>query len=368
MRSCLLLYALFTLFLTSFAHANLTFEVPTSFRQPHPMNWLHSTPVGETPGWNNSNWFFFELSNSNIWNAPLTMKNIKTNEVLTYEADYEQVSAIGEVGSQISPNLAFAIEIPFALRSGGFFDQQIEDFHDWMGNRNFSRELYETNRKRFSITTNGKKGYSNASLSEISSLKPKFKWWFKKCENKKSTCGLAVSTQLKLPLQSSRSGGSNEKIEGSTLFHFGLPIFSRLDFWATAGFSRLRRDENMPRWPLLKNHQMYEANFDFSFNEKWGAFLQFRMQSPYLDRNQLEYIDGETSARRRSNNRASTAWNSLVRWQGAEALGFRYRKKQKQFSLAIAEDWGLGNYDAGDHIYSNNAPDLNIIFQYSSGF
>ena len=346
-----------------------TFEVPTSFRQPHPMNWLHSTPVGETPGWNNEKWFFFELSNSNIWNAPLTMTNTKNGDTYVYEADYEQVTAIAEVGTAVTKKLALALELPFAYRNGGFLDNIIEDAHDIVGTRNFNREFYSQNRRRFSTSTNGNKGYTNANLSHFSSVKTKLKWWAKKCRDQKtSTCGLSLSTQLKLPLESSNQGGTNDKIEGSVLLHAGRSFFKGFNAWATAGFSRLRRDDNMPGWPLLKNHQMFELNFDYALNNKWGAFLTFRTQSPFLDRNQLTYEDSETDARLRSNNRAATGWNSLVRWQGAEAIGIRYRKKNRQMSFAFSEDWGLGSYDASSHIYSNNAPDVNFIFQASWGY
>ena len=53
---------------------------------------------------------------------------------------------------------------------------------------------------------------------------------------------------------------------------------------------------------------------------------------------------------------------------GAVTFGIRYRKKNRQMSFAFSEDWGLGSYDASSHIYSNNAPDVNFIFQASWGY
>ncbi len=330
------------------------------------MNWLHGTPVGETPGWKGERWFFFELGQSNIWNAPLEMKDRKTGKTYTYEADYEQTTAVLEIGTAIEKKMAISLELPFAHRSGGFLDDFIEEFHDLLGTRHFNRHLHGQNRSRFKTSTDGAEGYKDKDLTGISNIKPKLKWWAIHCKKSESpACGVALSTQLKVPLQNNRQGGTNEKLESSMLLHFGFPIFSRLDFWATAGYTRLRRDENMPGWPLLKNHTMFEINFDFAINDKWGIMLMARTDSPYLDRERLEYIDSATNARTRSNNRAASAWNSLIRWQGAESIGVRYRKKNTQTSVQLVEDWGIGNYDAANDIYSNGAPDFNFVIQTS---
>jgi hypothetical protein len=355
--------ALMSLILPVVANA----QQPTSFKQPHPMNWLHSTPVGETPGWSGQRWYFFELGTSNVWNAPLKMKNTKTNAMYTYEADYEQTTAVLEVGSALTKKIAMSLELPFAHRAGGFLDRPIEEFHDLLGTRNFSREQYDVHRTRFATSTDGVDGYSDKDLTGISNVKPKIKWWAKKCKTEKSpTCGFAISTQLKIPVQSSRYGGTTGKLENSVLIHLGFPVFTpRLQFWGSVGYSKLRRDDKMPGWPLIQDHEMYEINFDFAINDRWGLLFSARTESPYLDRKKLEYVDPETRARARSNNRAASGWNSLVRWQGAQALGVRHRKKNRQINFQIIEDWGIGSYDSADNIYSNGAPDFTFAIQSS---
>src|SRR5690606_17452322 len=82
---------------------------PTSYHLAHPIGWMHSLPVGEAPGWSGSFWFQLELSHSNIWNAPIDLRNENTNQLLYYSADFEQTSAILEFGFPLTSYLAFSM-------------------------------------------------------------------------------------------------------------------------------------------------------------------------------------------------------------------------------------------------------------------
>lgn len=341
---------------------------PTSFRQPHPLNWLYQVPVGEAPGWSAPSWVNFELSHANIWNAPHTMSDNKTGDVYEYMADFEQTTAILEIGQEISKSWAVSLEVPYAYRDGGYLDHFIDAFHVFLGNRRFNRHFYPKYQNIYSVKTNGDDYYEDVDpVRGIHHLKPKLKWWFWRWEGDgrgSCPCGMALSGQLKVPVVSGKTGFSTGKVDPSILFHLGIPIATSSAMWFTAAYTKLSENPAMPDWPLLRDHQMYELSFDISLTDSWGLILQGRMHSPYLDVNRLTYEDPSDDPKIISRNRASSGWNSLVRWQGANAAGLRYRFKEgNQAQLLIAEDWGLGPYDADDNIYSNGAPDVNFIFQ-----
>lgn len=333
---------------------------------------MHYLPVGEQPGWKTEKWAFIELSNANVWSAPLTMRNKKTGDVYQYHADYEQISAIAEIGSAVNKKLAISMELPFAYRAGGMMDGMIDKVHDLVGTRTFNRELYDRNEYHYSIKTNGKEHVTDGPVKSLTNIKPKIKWWMKQSSSKKNQCpcGVAVSAQLKIPVLNDSYGASNSKLEPSVLFHYAAPMWTQGAVWFTAAYTKMGASPQMPDWPAEKYHQMYELSFDLGITNKWGVLFQARMDSPFLDDKKLEYVDntGSTSSKQYVRARSATAWNSLVRWQGMEALGIRYRDKKSQVNFLIAEDWGLGNYDAADNIYSNNAPDVNFILQTAISF
>lgn len=345
---------------------------PTSLHQPHPLGWMHYLPVGEQPGWQGEKWAFVELSNSNVWSAPLKMKNSKTGDIYQYRADYEQISAIAEIGSAVNKKLAVSMELPFAYRAGGMMDGMIDSVHDQLGTRTFNREMYGRNEYHYSIKTNGKEYVTDGPLKSLSNIKPKIKYWFRQSSSKKNSCpcGLAVSAQLKIPMINDSYGSANSKLEPSLLFHYGAPMWTQSAVWFTAALTKSGSSPQLPNWPTEKVHQMYELSFDLGITNKWGVLFQARMDSPFLDAKQVEYVDSTNSTNSRDyvRARAATAWNSLVRWQGMEAAGVRYRDKKTQVNFLIAEDWGSGNYDAADNIYSNNAPDINFVLQTAVTF
>lgn len=341
---------------------------PTSFRQPHPLNWAHSTPVGETPGWEGNVWFFFEASNANVWNAPMRMRDRHTGVDYEYEVDYEQASAIFEFGGAINERLAFSVEVPYAYRGGGFLDNLIDAFHVAVGNRRFNRHFYEEDQSYYSVKTDGVRFYETDRyrLSGISNIKPKLKWWIWKNQGNagQCPCGLALSAQVKVPTQDVRYGGTTGELDYSGLIHFGFPFGKGSAIWLTGAYTRLSKDPAMKGWPLLRDQQMYEINFDFALDDKWGILLLGRAQSPFLDRKHLEYVHPSSDPEIIARDRAASGWNSLVYWQGTQGIGLRYRSGSSlRFNFIFAEDFGFGKRDSSDGLYSNNAPDINVIIQ-----
>lgn len=345
---------------------------PTSMRQPHPLGWMHALPVGEQPGWITEKWAFVELGNANVWSAPLRMRNKKTGDTYDYRADYEQISLIAEVGAAVNKRLAVSMELPIAYRAGGFMDGLVDEVHQQLGTRTFNREMYGKDEYHYSIKTNGEEAVTSGPLKSISNVKPKIKYWFQKIESSTNPCpcGGAVSAQLKIPMQNDSYGAANGKLEPSLLLHYGLPLFSTGAVWLTAAYTRMSPDPQMKGWPLRRDHQMYEASFDVGVTDRWGILFQARMDSPFMKVSDLEYVDitGAATSKDYIKARAATSWNAMVRWQGMEAAGLRYKDKDTQLNLLVAEDWGFGPYDAADQIYSNNSPDINFVFQASFGF
>lgn len=344
--------------------------MPTSFRQPHPLNWKHATPVGEMPGWVGDFWTFFEVSNANVWNAPLTMIDRRTGAEYRFEADYEQVSAILELGTALTERLALSLEVPFAFRGGGFLDNIIDGFHVFVGNRRFNRQFYPEDQNKMSTATDGVDYYNDKyKLNNVSNLKPKLKWWLWKWEGKTKgscPCGLSLSAQVKVPVQDEKFGGTTGEVDYSGLLHFGIPVGESSAIWLTAAYTRLGDDPSMKGWPRLRTQQMYELDFDIGVNRKWGLLIQGRAQSPFLNKDHLEYYNSSSDPNVIARDRAASGWNALVHWQGAQGFGLRYRPGDtSQINVLFAEDWGFGNYDADDGVYSNNAPDFNFIIQSS---
>ena len=345
-------------------------DTAPSLRQPHPLGWMHATPVGETPGWKSDFWINFELSWSNIWNAPHTMTDTRNGNTLEYFADYEQVSAILELGGAITKRLSFAVEIPHAYRSGGDLDSLIDNFHVMLGNRRFNRHFYPDDQYNYSVETNGVEYYEDQErLTTVANVKPKLKYWAAKWENKKCPCGLAFSVQGKIPVQDEKYAGTTGDVDIYTLMHLGIPLGRNSAMWFTGAYSYLGDNPAFDEWPRNKNYIMYELAIDANFARNWSIGLMARAESPYLDVDHLQYEDPSSSPSVVSRNRASSGWNSLVRWRGSNGLGLNYyTDKGSQIGFWIAEDWGIGPYDASDDIYSNGAPDINFVLQTSFGF
>jgi hypothetical protein len=356
------------IFIQAFFSISANATAPTSFRQPNPIAWQHQLPTGEMPGWTNPFWFDFEVNTANVWNAPLTMTDKRNNNTYEYTGDYEQTSAILEIGGQIFPRVAFSIEIPYAYRGAGFLDDFIDDFHVAMGNRRFSRNEYPEFQTILSVKTNGEEFYpEQLPLRDVANLKPKLKFWLFKWYGEQEgscPCGLSVSVQAKIPTVDEKYGGTTGRADYSYLGHLGVPLFRSSAMWFTGAYTKLGNNPAIQTWPRKKSIQMYELNFDFAVTDGWGILLMGRAESPFLDSRAVGFTDASSDPVIVARNRAGSGFTGLVHWRGTEGLGLRYRSKAgDQTQFLVAEDWGFGNYDTNDGVYSNGAPDVNFIFQ-----
>ncbi len=343
-------------------------DSPPSYRQQHPLAWMHDLPTGELPGWNRDTWFNFEYSNGNVWNAPLTMTDTKNNNTYEYTADFEQNNFVLEFGGAVTKTFGASLEVPFSERTGGIFDDAIDDFHLLIGGFRFNRQRHAARRDTFSVKTNDVEYYTRGHLGDgVGNLKLKLKWWFLQTrgfDEGSCPCGISVSSQTKFPVQDSHYSNTNGGIDQTLLLHMGAPMFNSSGVWFTAGYTFLSAMESMKAWPRNHSIQMYELNVDFGISEGWGLILSARAESPFLDRDRLAYYDTEQNPRRWAENRVASGWNSLVYWRGSESLGFRYRSMAgNQWQFSIVEDWGIGSHDSSDGRYTNDAPDVNFVLQ-----
>jgi hypothetical protein len=350
--------------LSLFAHA----DAPPSYRQQHPLNWMHDLPVGEQPGWSKPWWFNFEAGRGNVWNAPLTMTDKKSGKKYEYTADFEQTNVIMDFGFALSDSISAGFEIPFGYRDGGFMDGYIDDFHRLIGNRRFNRTYYPENRNIYSVKTGGKEFYNDLSYAGgVSNVKLKFKYWFLKwfaAENGSCPCGLAVSSQTKIPTQSKNESGTTGDYDQSFLLHVGIPLFSASSLWFTGGYTALGKNPAMQDWPRNNYSTLYEMNLDISISQNFGLILNARAESPFLKKSRLSYFDLSTNPAIISRNRNASGWSSLVNWRGSESAGIRYKTRSGNVvQVMMVEDWGIGSYDTTDNLYTNDAPDVNFVLQ-----
>lgn len=343
-------------------------DAPPSYRIQNPLSWMHGLPTGEQPGWSQSWWLNFEISSGNTWNAPLIMNDLRTGRQYEYMADFEQSHAILEIGKAIGSSFAVSTEIPYAYRDGGAMDSTIDSFHVLINNRRFNRQYYPKNQNIFSVKTDGVDYYADNSYDGgISNVRLKLKYWFVKWlgqQKDSCPCGISISSQTKFPVQDESLGGTTGNIDQSVLLNFGAPLFSASSMWLTAGYTFLGKNPALENWPTNNYAILYEINFDFSLNQNWGLIMSARAESPFLNKNHLEYYDASSNPKIRDRNRAASGWNGLVYWRGSQALGLRYKTVGgSSWQFLIAEDWGVGPRDTKDNLYSNNSPDVSFIIQ-----
>lgn len=326
-------------------------------------------PVGETPGWSQPQWMNFELNHANIWNMQFNMTDRRTGDVYSYKADFEQSSAILETGWALTNFLAFALEIPYANRNGGFLDDFIDQFHVFIRGNRFLRHLNEPFGNSMSVQKNGEEQLGSEHGEGVGSVKAKLKLWLLQwrsptpgvCE-----CGFALSAQAKFPTTNRDRGLSSGSRDYSGLVHLGVPLWKYAGVWATAAFTKLGSNDTFGDWPRREWLQMYELTFDLGLGPNFGVLIQGRTESPFMMREHLDYNyttadrDGQTA------ERIASGWNSLVNWRGSQALGIRWRWGQgSQVNFMMIEDWGLGDKDErNDKLYVNNAPDVAFISQW----
>lgn len=353
--------------------APLRASVPSSYRLPHPVGWMHMLPVGEVPGWQNDFWFQFDAGHSNVWNAPIEMQNIKDGTTYSYNADWAQTYGLLEVGAALTDRVALGIEVPYSHRGGGFLDQTIDSFHVMIGSDRFSRPDYPKNETSFAIGTNGTNYFEEYSYSGTGQIKAKIKfWWWKwlSAAEEICPCGLSTSVQVKSPVDRAKQAFTTGDHDYSALVHFGVPLFSQSALWVTSAVTKLGDNPALAEWPRRKWHQMYELSLDLAIDQKWGFIFQVRAESPILNGENLAIVAEAETDEEQLIERISSGWNSLVHWRGSEAFGFRYRPgAESQANFLVVEDWGVGPFDErGDRLYVNNAPDVVFLLQYAQSF
>jgi hypothetical protein len=341
----------------------------TSYHNAHPVGWMHLLPVGESPGWTTDNWITLELNHANVWNMEYTMTDKRTRDVYTYKADFEQSSAILNIGHAFSESWAFGFEVPYANRNGGFLDDFIDQFHTLINTDRFLRHLNDPFDNSLVVRNSGRDTLATEHGEGVANVKAKLKWWFLKWRAPSPgacDCGMAVSGQAKFPTQRRQGGLTSGTNDYSVLAHLGVPLWQYAGAWATAGFTKVGRNDNLENWPKREWLQMYELTLDLGFGPSFGLILQARLESPLLMREHLEYNYTYSASDYQSEEKVASGWNSLVEWRGSESLGLRWNfKSGSSVNFMMIEDWGLGNKDnRGDWNYVNNAPDVAFISQW----
>ena len=343
--------------------------IRSSYRNANPVNWMHQLPVGEMPGWAGEAWTNIEINHANIWNMQANFRDKRNNALYTYKADFEQSSAILELGAQITKTFAATVELPYAYRNGGFLDDFIDQFHQVIQSDRFLRHLNDEFDNSYVIRKDGVDQMATEKGQGVGSTKVKLKFWPWQWNSPTPgvcNCGFALSAQAKFPMQARQFGLSSGNNDFSGLAHLGIPLGRFSAAWATAAVSKLGANENFAGWPRRDWHQMYELSLDLALGPKWGLVLQGRTESPYLSKEHLEYQYTYSTPQEQTVERVASGWNALTAWRGSQTIGFRYRWGiGSQVNLLFFEDWGTGDKDRrGQPLYVNNAPDVAFINQW----
>lgn len=341
----------------------------TSYRNAHPIAWMHMLPVGETPGWTETAWINFELNHANVWNLDAEFRDKRTHDIYRYQADFEQSSAIFDIGFSLNERWAFSTEVAYANRSGGFLDDFIDQFHTLIGSDRFLRHLNDEYDNSYIVQVDRANRLATEQSQGIGNVKAKLKYWMWKWQSPTPgicDCGFALSAQAKFPTQARKFGLSSGTNDYSGLAHLGAPIFKYSAAWATAGVTKLGPNRTFDGWPRRDWQQMYELSLDLGVNESLGFLMQARAESPFFDPDHMEFQYHYTEPKSRSTERGASGWNSLTAWRGSQSIGMRWRwPGGSQANLLLIEDWGLGDRDnRGEAVYVNNAPDIALISQW----
>lgn len=349
----------FLFFLWSFS----SYAQMTSYHLAHPVGWMYYLPTGETPGWSQKQYINLEFSESNVFNRSAQFTNLRTNETIEYEADFEQTTLILEGGYAFTDDLMVSLELPISYRGGGIFDNVIDEFHQAISSDRFLRQTVAARRNEFNIYQNGgqliRTNYFSGMLSTIKS-KVKYRaipW--------KDEYGLSFSAQLKSSY-GPNSGFNSGGMDFSFLIHAGAPLWQKSGIWFTSGFTKISPNPVFSDWSARQWVQMYELALDLALTDHWGALGYYRMESPLFNAGEFEFQYTTSSAKSQVEERVASGWNSLMYWRGSQGFGGRYRWDDgDQFNFLMIEDWGYGGYDRRhSFFYVNNAPDVAFVLQY----
>lgn len=301
------------------------------------------------------------------------MTDKRTGDTYTYKADFEQSSAIMNMGFALSPSLAFGLEVPYANRNGGFLDDFIDQFHQFIHSDRFFRHLNEDFGNSYVVRVNGEDRLATHIGQGVGSVKAKLKYWLWQWRSPTPgvcDCGLALSGQAKFPIQARQFGLSSGGNDYSGLIHLGAPLGQYSGAWATAAFTKVGKNDTFGDWPRREWLQMYELSIDLGAGPHFGLLLQGRVESPLFMKEYLDYNYTYSDPDERAVERIASGWNSLIEWRGSEAIGVRWRwDAGSQINFLFVEDWGLGGKDRKkEWLYVNNAPDVAFISQLNLVF
>lgn len=341
---------------------------PPSYHFANPVGMMYDLPVGEVPGWSSKAWVNLELSASNIWNRQFTMTDIRNGNTYTYFADYEQETAIADVGFEIHKDWALSFEIPYANHNGGFMDDAVDRFHQAIGSDRFLRDSNPKFGNHFLVQTNGVNTLATEHAEGVGNIKAKLKYWAWHLNSPSPgtcECGLAFSAQAKFPMQTREHGLTSGHNDYSGLIHLGVPFGSYSGAWATAAFTKLGANDTFAEWPRRDWQQMYEISLDLGTGPNFGIIFTFRNESPLFEAHQLSFNHTTTNADDALEEEMTSGYGALVHWRGSEDIGVRWRwGKGSQINFMFVEDWNIGNYNHdADGLYINNAPDYEFVTQ-----
>lgn len=333
---------------------------------------MHGLPSGESPGWGSKHWLTTEARIENFWNNEMEMVDTRTGDIYGYTVDFEQFMTVIEGGYALNDQVAVSLAVPYVSRFGGALDQPIDDYHKFVGADRFRRYEYPRSRDIWSVQKNGVEQLGSRSADGVGNLYAKMKWWFLKKPNahRPEDAGLAISTQILLPVSSVQYSLTTGHNELSVLLHGGWDLFSRSSFWISAGLTKLAPNPVFSGWPMHQWAQMYEAWFNFNLNDKWDWILQVRLDSPLFDKNYLRFSYISTTDKSMSAERAASGWSALTAWRGTESVGLSYRLKENQsLKFYFMEDFNFGDNDGRrNFLYVHGAPDIALISQFQIFF
>jgi hypothetical protein len=331
---------------------------------------MHDLPTGESPGWASRFWANLSVSEGNVWNAPTTVRRKDNGQNLFYFADFEQTTLAANIGIQLAPDFAFALDIPVVMRSGGIMDHIIDEFHQMIKVHRFNREAYGFDESHFNVATNGQSSLSAGEVGGVSHVKGKIKYWPIKW-GKDCACGLGMSVQLKAPLGGVEQGLDSGGWDSSFLAHIGIPLHGDGAVYITAGATWVPQNRAFYDWPRNQVLYMTEWAFDLPISQRWAITVWDRLESPLIKRTAVDISYQTRTPGDQLDELISSGWDALVMWRNYVSVGVRYQAAPNQtWYFEMVEDVGLGRgADGTDDInYANGAPDILFDLRFSYAF
>ena len=319
---------LYSLVLLVCAGPGHSFAELTSYHFTNPVGAMYQLPVGETPGWSTPLWVNLEVSTSNVWNRKATFTDTRNGNTYTYFADYEQETAYADIGFELAPQIAFAVEVPYVNHNGGFMDDAVDRFHQLIVSDRFSREVNQKFGNHFAVTTNGVNTLATEHMEGVGNIKAKLKLWLLPWQSTTPgacECGLAISGQAKFPTQMRIHGLTSGHNDYTGLIHLGIPLGDYSGVWATNAFTKLGANDTFAGWPRRDWVQMYELSLGIGTGPHLSFIMQARTESPLFNKQYLNFNYTTTSSEDQLEERVSSGWNSLVEWRSSETIGVEWR-------------------------------------------